>query len=63
VGLIHFVVDGFTPVELSRQLAERGILIRDTPEPALNRVAIGFYNAVEDIDRLVEAIVDLQAHR
>jgi L-cysteine/cystine lyase len=63
VGLLHFAVDGIPPADLTRELAERGILIRHTPEPALNRVAIGFYNADEDIERLVDAIRAVQAGR
>ena len=41
---------------LTARLGEQGIIIRHTPEPLLNRVATGFYNTEEDIDRLAQAI-------
>ena len=37
------------------RLAEAGIIIRDIPEPPLNRVSTGFYNSEEEIDRLARA--------
>jgi L-cysteine/cystine lyase len=60
-GLIHFSLDGIAPAALTEQLAARDILIRHTPEPQLNRVATGFYNTEEDIDRLANAIRDIKA--
>lgn len=63
VGLIHFAVDGIAPADLTKLLAERDVLIRHTPDPVLNRVAVGFYNVEEDVDRLVEAIAAIQAER
>jgi L-cysteine/cystine lyase len=55
-GLIHFTLDGVAPADLTEQLYERGVIIRHTPEPQLNRVATGFYNNEEDIDRLAQGI-------
>ena len=63
VGLIHFIVEGIPPAELTNALAARGILIRHTPDPELNRVAIGFYNNEEDVERLVSAIAAIGAER
>jgi L-cysteine/cystine lyase len=60
-GLIHFRVAGVEPADLTARLGEQGIIIRHTPEPLLNRVATGFYNTEEDIDRLAQAIVEVQA--
>jgi L-cysteine/cystine lyase len=56
VGLVHFSVAGVAPADLTARLAEQGIIIRHTPEPQLNRVATGFYNTEEEIDRLAQAI-------
>jgi L-cysteine/cystine lyase len=55
-GLIHFRVAGVAPADLTARLGEQGISIRHTPEPELNRVATGFYNTEEEIDRLAQAI-------
>jgi len=55
-GLVHFTLDGVAPADLTERLYEQGILIRHTPEPQLNRVATGFYNTEEDIDRLAQGI-------
>jgi L-cysteine/cystine lyase len=60
-GLIHFRVDGVEPADLTTRLGEQGIIIRHTPEPQLNRVATGFYNTEEDMDRLAQAIAEVQA--
>ncbi len=60
-GLIHFSVDGIAPADLTEKLGQRGISIRHTPDPVLNRVSTGFYNTEEDIDRLAEAITEIQA--
>lgn len=55
-GLVHFTVNGIAPAELTAKLFEQNILIRHTPEPALNRVATGFYNTEQDITQLVNGI-------
>jgi L-cysteine/cystine lyase len=59
-GLVHFTVAGVAPADLTAQLAEQGIIIRHTPEPQLNRVATGFYNTEEEIDRLAQAIAEIR---
>jgi L-cysteine/cystine lyase len=59
-GLIHFTVAGVQPADLTARLGEQGIIIRHTPEPQLNRVATGFYNTEEDIDRLAQAIAAIR---
>jgi L-cysteine/cystine lyase len=55
-GLTHFTLAGITPPDLAAKLAEQGIVIRYTPNPHANRVATGFYNTEEEIDRLAEAV-------
>ncbi len=60
-GLLHFKVAGIEPADLTMKLFERDILIRHTPDPVLNRVATGFYNTEADIDRLAEAMAQVQA--
>lgn len=55
-GLVHFALDGVAPPALTARLHERGIAIRHTPEPALNRVSLGFYNTEEEVDRLAEEV-------
>lgn len=60
-GLVHFTVDGIAPADLTAKLSEVGILIRHTPYPTANRVATGFYNTEEELDRLVDAIRQIRA--
>lgn len=55
-GLVHFAVEGIPPADLVKKLLAENIIIRNTPSPAANRVATGFYNTEEEIDRLVAAI-------
>ena len=59
-GLVHFVVEGIAPADVTTALAARNILIRHTPYPAANRVATGFYTTEEEIDRLAEAMAQLR---
>jgi L-cysteine/cystine lyase len=59
-GLLHFTVDGIAPADLTTKLYAQNIFIRHVPEPALNRIAVGFFNTEEDIARLVTAIQSLQ---
>ncbi len=59
-GLVHFTVAGITPPDLTARLAEHGILIRYVPNPHANRVATGFYNTEEEIDRLAEKIEEVK---
>lgn len=57
-GLVHFQIEGLAPAELTARLAKQGIVIRHTPEPELNRVATGFYNTEEEIERMVGGMRD-----
>lgn len=64
-GLIAFNVDGITPPELTKRLAdEHNVTIRfvtryiNNPDAA--RVSVGFYNTEDDIARCVEAIRAVQ---
>ncbi|MGE5333906.1 MAG: aminotransferase class V-fold PLP-dependent enzyme [Nitrososphaerota archaeon] len=60
-GLVHFRVEGIAPADLTAKLNAAGILIRDTHGPDANRVSTGFYNTEEEIDRLRQAIEEIQA--
>lgn len=55
-GLVHFSLEGVKPADLTARLVEENILIRHTPYPQANRVATGFFNTEEEIDRLVAAV-------
>lgn len=58
-GLVHFSLEGIAPADLTAKLRERGIIIRDTPHPAVNRVSVGFYNTEEEIDRLASVLAEI----
>ena len=60
-GLVHFTLEGMAPADLTSKLREQGILIRETPSPAANRVSLGFYNTREEVDHLAEAVAKLRA--
>ena len=60
-GLVTFVVEGIDAQDLSNRLrTEHNVTIRfvDTyiNNPRANRLCTGFYNTVEDIDRLIGAV-------
>jgi L-cysteine/cystine lyase len=59
-GLVHFTVEGMAPPDVSTKLREKGIIIRELASPAVNRVSLGFYNTVEEIDHLAEVISTLR---
>lgn len=59
-GLIHFVVEGMAPADVTAALGAQNILIRHTPYPSANRVATGFYTTEEEIDRLAEAVAQIR---
>lgn len=58
-GLVHFTVRGVAPEDLTKRLAERGIVIRHTPHPSANRISTGFYTSEEDIAKLAREIGEL----
>jgi len=60
-GLLHFSLEGIAPADVTTKLREQGIIIRDTPHPAANRLSLGFYNTEEEIDQLAEALAVLRA--
>jgi L-cysteine/cystine lyase len=62
-GLVSFTVEGFEPPALVQMLWERKIIVRSIPHPPCVRLSAGFYNTEEDIDRLVEAIAEIQRAR
>ena len=59
-GLVTFGIDGFEPPALVEALADRGVVIRWIDQPAALRVSTGFYNTEADIDRLVDALTEIQ---
>lgn len=62
-GLVHFALEGIPAPELTERLGERGIIIRHTPSPSVNRVATGFYNTEEEIERLARSLRELADER
>jgi L-cysteine/cystine lyase len=59
-GLVHFSLEGIAPPDVTTKLAERNIVIRDTPHPAVNRASLGFYNTAQEIDQLAAALAELR---
>ncbi len=64
-GLVAFTVKGITPTDLkNRLLAEHNVTIRDVVKyinnPDALRLATGFYNTEEDLDRMVAGIKAIQ---
>jgi L-cysteine/cystine lyase len=59
-GLVHFSLEGVAPADVTTKMRERDIIIRDTPEPAVNRASLGFYNTEAEIDQLASALADLR---
>ena len=59
-GLVHSTLSGITPPDLTTRLYELGIMIRYVPNPHANRVATGFYNTEDEIDRLAEKIEEVR---
>jgi L-cysteine/cystine lyase len=64
-GLVTFTVDGITPADLkNRLLTEYNVTIRDVNKyinnPDALRLATGFYNTEEDVDKLAAGITAIQ---
>jgi L-cysteine/cystine lyase len=64
-GLVAFTVDGISPADLkNRLLAEHNVTIRDVNKyinnPDALRLATGFYNTEEDLDRMADGIKAIQ---
>lgn len=55
-GLVHFSIDGVSTADAVKALHEREILIRDIPSWGVLRASLGFYNTVEEIERLAESV-------
>ena len=60
-GLITFGLDGYDPPRVMVKLNEDGIVVRYLNLPAALRIAVGFYNTEQDIDRLIDALKAVQA--
>ena len=62
-GLVTFTLDGHDPARVMAQLAEKEIILRYLRHPYALRIATGFYNTEEEIDRLADALVAIQQRR
>lgn len=62
-GLVTFTLDGHDPARLMAQLAEKDIILRYLRHPYALRIATGFYNTEEEIDRLADALQAIQQRR
>jgi L-cysteine/cystine lyase len=59
-GLTTFSIEGLESEPTVMKLADRGVIIRCFTHPTWMRVSTGFFNAEEDIQRLIEGIKDIQ---
>lgn len=55
-GLTSFRIAGLNVDQVVERLARDGVLIRCVHDPELLRVATGFYNSDEDLERLVDGL-------
>lgn len=59
-GLVSFQVPGLVKAEhVAKALADQGIIIRTVPHPHSLRLATGYYNTEEELERLAGALVSL----
>lgn len=61
-GMVEFLVKGWDPDDLCARLNQRNFMIRPEPKhqlPAPARISTGFYNTVEELDQLAEAIREI----
>ncbi|GHU58986.1 hypothetical protein FACS189411_15270 [Bacteroidia bacterium] len=74
ISVVSFVLDGIPTPEVGQLLDKEGIAVRaghHCAQPALRRLGVeasvrpsfSFYNTIEEIDRLIEAILRIQASR
>jgi L-cysteine/cystine lyase len=54
--LVCFKVAGKTPAEVTKYLAENGVVVRSVNDTGVVRFSTGFYNTEEEIDRAVELV-------
>lgn len=57
-GLVTFEVEGVAPEAAVKALREQGIIARTVPDPSAVRLATGFYNTEEEIERVVAAVAE-----
>lgn len=58
-GLVSFQVTGADANRVAQGLTDQGIIIRTVPHPRSLRMATGFYNTVEELERLASALAPL----
>jgi selenocysteine lyase/cysteine desulfurase len=58
-GLVSF--EAADPEGLVESLADRGVVVRDIPDPHAVRASVHAFNTAEDVDRLLGGIEDLTA--
>jgi cysteine desulfurase/selenocysteine lyase len=74
VSVVSFILDGIPTPEVGQLLDKEGIAVRaghHCAQPALRRLGVeasvrpsfSFYNTIEEIDRLIEALLRIQASR
>jgi L-cysteine/cystine lyase len=56
--LVCFKVKGKTPAEVTKQLADHGVVVRSVNDTGVVRFSTGFYNTEEEIDRAVALVAD-----
>ena len=60
-GLVSFKVEGQDPASLVERLGERGIWLRNLPEPACLRACTHITTSPDDLEALLEALKELVA--
>lgn len=60
-GLVSFQVEGHDPASLVERLGERGIWLRNLPDPACLRACTHITTSPSDLEALLEALQDLVA--
>ncbi len=59
-GILSFRVEGLNPEKAVSALARKRVMIRSIERPACLRVAAGYYNTPEDLERLAEGLAALR---
>jgi L-cysteine/cystine lyase len=60
-GLIAVEMEGKKSKAVFNALLRRGIVVRYTPDPSYVRLSVNYFNTLEELDRLVEALESISA--